>query len=217
MARTVVMTGAKGGAGKTGVVWQLWGELHQRGLRTLLVDADPRGVALSFARQAAHLGRAMPDAIGVGDDVAARVQERASDYDVILIDTKGDVGRRLSRALEVPHVVLLPVKPEPSDLAVLAESVAVVRAKEERWPVRGYLALCCAHQTRLGRAAAQAVACTPMPSLAAVLKRSQKYSDTSNAGRFITDQFPRVEEAEQLRALASEVCDLLALGGHRAA
>lgn len=216
MARTVVVSGAKGGAGKTGVVWQLAGEFHRRELRVLLVDADPRGVAVSFHRQGVHLGRDLFHCIGVGDDVALRVRERRSDYDVILIDTEGTVGHRLSRALEASDVALLPVKPEPSDLIVLAESIDVVRRKERRYPVRGYLLLCCAKQTRLGRAAAHAVACAPMPSMATVLKASQKYSDTSNDGRYITGQFPKLEEADQLRALADELLGVLDVRGRLA-
>ncbi len=217
MAKAVVMTGAKGGAGKTGVVWQLAGELHQRGQRVLLVDADPRGVAMAFWKKGRHLGRPLFDALGVGNDVAVRVRERWSAYDLILIDTEGTVSHRLSRALEIADLALLPVKPEPSDLVVLAESIDVVRRKEQRFPVRGHLLLCCAHQTRLGRAAADAVACASMPALGQVLKRSQKYSDTINAGRWVTDQFPKLEEAEQLRAITDELLGLLRQGDHRAA
>lgn len=216
MARCATMTGAKGGAGKTGVVIQVAGELHRRGMRVLLVDADPRGVALAWQRTGAHTGRDLPEAIGVGDDVAVRVRERSADFDVVLIDTEGTVGHRLNRALEISDLALLPVKPEPGDLKVLAESIAVVRRKEARFPVRGHLLLCCAHQTRLGRAAALEVARAPMPSLAQVLKRSQKYSDAQLVGRYITEQHARAEESDQLRALTDELLDLLHIGGHRA-
>jgi chromosome partitioning protein len=203
----VTMTGAKGGAGKTGVAVQLAGEAHRRGLRVLLVDADPRGVALTWHRHGVHTGRQLPDCIGVGDDVG-RVQALAAGYDLTLIDTEGKVGKRLSRALEIADLALLPVKPEPGDLWVLSESITAVRRKMERYPVRGHLVLCCAHQTRLGKAAAGEVARAALPSFATVLKRSQKYSDTQNVGRYVTEQHARTEEAEQLRALLGELLSL---------
>ncbi len=214
MSYTVVTTGAKGGAGKTAIAWNAGVEAHRRGMRVLLVDADPRGVLITGHRNGVHQGVDLPACIGVGDDVG-RVRAMARDFDLTIIDTQGAVGKRHSRALDIADIAVLPVKPEPGDLWVLAESIAIVRRKMERCAVRGHLVLCCADSTRLGRAAAAEVARAALPSFATVLRRSKKYGEAQNAGRGLTDLFGRTEWADELRALVDE---LLALrGGVRAA
>lgn len=217
MADIITTTGAKGGAGKTACAIHLAAEAHRRGLRVLLADADPRGVSLTWQRTGRHRGLSVPDAIGVGEELIRVIPERAPFYDLIIIDTEGRVGKRLSRALDVCGVALLPVKPEPSDLWVLAESIAVVQAKIDKRPrMRAYLALCCAERTRLTKAAAQAVAQAQLPSLATVLKRSTNYGLAQNEGRGITAAFPRTEHASQLSALLDELLEAAQQVGHAA-
>ena len=103
----------KGGAGKTTTTAWCAHALHERGLRVLVVDADPQQSALTwhqaagwpfpcFALPSARLHREVPGHAGTR-------------YDVVLVDTPGtDQGRSITlSAVRAATHVLVPSAPTP--------------------------------------------------------------------------------------------------------
>lgn len=214
----IAMCAGKGGAGKTALSLALSAEAVARGLRVFLGDADPRGVSLRWARTAVQFKQPAPIARGLDKSLAPLIRRQRADYDLQIIDTAGAVDERLGAALAVADLVLCPVKPETSDIIVLAETLRVVRdaMAERRKPAQVHLVLCCADRSRVARRAAAALAQAEYPSLATILRRSCEYTAAQEDGRGITTKYPRSDFASELRALLDELLDLTGGAAHAA-
>lgn len=214
----IAMCAGKGGAGKTALSLALAAEAVSRGMRVFLGDADPRGVSLRWARSAVHFGRPAPVARGLDERLGPVIARQRGAFDLQLIDTAGSVDARLGAALAVADLVLCPVKPETSDIVVLAETLRVVRdaMRERRRPAQVHLVLCCADRSRVAKRAGAALAQAEYPSLATVLRRSCQYTAAQEDGRGITTMYPRSEFAAELRALLDELLDLTGGAAHAA-
>jgi chromosome partitioning protein len=135
---TLVVSNLKGGSSKTTTAGFLAHVLHERGKRTLLVDADPQGSALRWQEDAdwplavirldsPKLHRTLPGIVG-------------SSYDAVVIDTPPlDLGI-VSSALRIATHVVIPMAPTPAEYErlpavrdLLAE-VAGLRADSEEPP-----------------------------------------------------------------------------------
>lgn len=94
----IAFAGQKGGAGKSTLAIATACELHARGYRVLLVDADPQGSARTFAAVAAEGGYPSPTVVSMGaemyrPDLAAVVTVNRKDPRTVL-------GRTVRASLE---------------------------------------------------------------------------------------------------------------------
>lgn len=126
------MVNLKGGSGKTLSSFFLATALSRRG-RTLLVDCDPQGSALSWAESAEEDGAALPFAV-VGlavRDVHRRVRAFEGDYEYVVFDTPpGELGIARS-ALMAANVALVAVPPTPIDLDRVIPTLEMVADVED--------------------------------------------------------------------------------------
>lgn len=121
----------KGGTGKTTTAMLLATALGERG-RTLLVDADPQGSALSWSEQAVKLPFSV---IGLPvKDVHLRLPEIGQGYEFIVVDTPpGDASIVRSSLLAVSHA-LLPIPPALIDLDRLRPTMELIAEAEAHNP-----------------------------------------------------------------------------------
>lgn len=117
----------KGGTGKTTTAMLLATALGDRG-RTLLVDADPQGSALSWSEQAVKLPFSV---IGLPvKDVHLRLPEIGQGYEFVVVDTPpGDASIVRSALLAVSHA-LLPIPPTLIDLDRLRPTMELIAEAE---------------------------------------------------------------------------------------
>lgn len=113
----VAVANLKGGTAKTMTSFFLAAALAKRG-RTLLVDTDPQGSALSWAEAAEEDGGRLPFSImGLPTrDVHKKLKGFQNDYEHVVVDTPpGDLA--ITRAaLLAADVVLLAIPPTKADL-----------------------------------------------------------------------------------------------------
>jgi len=83
----VAVAGQKGGAGKTTVAVNLAAEGIARGLRVLLVDADPQGSARTWVAVAVEGGHPVPSIATGGATMHADLPARAKGFDLVVVDT----------------------------------------------------------------------------------------------------------------------------------
>src|SRR5688572_22236804 len=126
----VTLMGQKGGVGKSTTAICLAMAAYERGLRTLLVDADPQGTLQTWAEVAAENRRSAPTVVSM--DAAmhrpGQLDALARDHDWTFIDCPprhGDVQRS---ALMIADVALLPCGPTASDVWALSSSLELVRS-----------------------------------------------------------------------------------------
>jgi chromosome partitioning protein len=119
-ARIIAVVNHKGGVGKTTLVMQLAGAFARRGLKVLVVDADPQGTATRWAA-AAPEGTPFPAAVvslsAAEGKVHREVAAFADAYACILVDCPPAVDSHAPQsALLIADLALVPVIPSPLDL-----------------------------------------------------------------------------------------------------
>lgn len=123
----VALAGQKGGAGKSTLAIALAAELHRRGERTLLVDADPQGSAATWGQVAVEVGEDAPDVIMMGANLHVQLPSVARGYDVVIIDCPGRNDAQQRGALAVADLALIPVTPDTTDMWALDGTLKIVR------------------------------------------------------------------------------------------
>src|SRR5215218_2692839 len=128
----VAVVNLKGGSGKTLSSFFLATALVGRG-RTLVVDADPQGSALSWAAGAEEDGGALPfDVVGLPTrDVHRRLGPIATDYEHVVIDTPPAEFGIARSALMAADVALVAVPPTPIDLDRMIPTLELVADVED--------------------------------------------------------------------------------------
>lgn len=113
MLTILAVANLKGGAGKTTSTAWCAHALHERGLRVLVVDADPQRSALTWHQAAGWPFPcfALPSS-KLHREIAGHAAGR---YDIVIIDTPGtDEGRAIARsAVRAATHVLIPSAPTP--------------------------------------------------------------------------------------------------------
>ena len=183
----VAVVNLKGGSGKTLTSFFLATALARRG-RTLLVDADPQGSALSWAAGAEEDGGTLPfAAVGLPTrDVHRRLKPVATDYEHVVVDTPpGELG--IARgALMAAEVALVAVPPTPIDLDRVMPTLELVADVEDMTGLGFYVLLTRVRRiSREGRDAREAMRDMSLPLLATEIPALGFYSEAF--GRAVGD------------------------------
>ena len=127
----VAVANLKGGTAKTVTSYFLATALAGRG-RTLLVDCDPQGSALSWAEAAEEGGGTVPfEVVGLAvKDVHRRVKGLAGDYEHVVLDTPpGEISIARS-AMLAADTVLVAIPPTDIDVDRVMATLELVAEVE---------------------------------------------------------------------------------------
>jgi chromosome partitioning protein len=210
----ITLCGQKGGSGKTTVAIAAAAELHARGLRVLLVDADPQRTASTWAEVAIESGHTdrTPTVVGMGGrmHLAGQLDKLARDYDVAVIDCPPAFGDIQRSALQVADFAVIPCTPSPYDVWALAGSVALVGEVQASRPrLRAALLLNRTiegtHISASTRAALEKLA---VPLMRTELHARVAYAEAGAAGLGVAQYLPRDPAAAEIRSLVDELQEL---------
>jgi chromosome partitioning protein len=213
--RVLVIGGQKGGSGKTTASVAVAVEMVRRGLRVVLVDADPQRSASTWAELAAETGNPSPTVIAMGATMHRpdQLPALAAAYDIAVIDLPPRLDAVQRSALMAADVVVLPVGPSPTETWAVSASLALVEeARIVRPELRPVLMLTRVPTgQRLAASARVALAEAGAPLMATELGQRAAYPASLAAGTGPTVYAPRDRAAVEVRALVDEL--IILLGG----
>ena len=126
MLNHIVLMSQKGGSGKTTLAIHLAVASMQSGERTLLLDTDPQGSALSWAK--VRQGQD-PKCLAVRPWDLERYLDSDS-FTLAITDTAPHAAPEASRIARLADIVLVPVKPSALDLSALPATLDILKASK---------------------------------------------------------------------------------------
>lgn len=120
--KTAVFISQKGGAGKTTLAVHIAAEAALRGDRVLLIDLDPQGSAMLWARRR---GDRQPDVMAghpatLAEEIATARQEG---YSLAIVDSAPHADSAALVAARVADLVLIPCRPATFDLGAIGATI----------------------------------------------------------------------------------------------
>lgn len=205
----IAFVSQKGGVGKSTLAVAVGWELHARGRRVLLVDADPQATVRVTGDVAAELSVPAPTVIQQGKDMhrPEQLPRLAEAFDHVVIDTPGRTSDVSRAALMVADVAVVPVGQSAADVWAATETVELIRQAQTLRPeLRGFLMVTRkAPRTSLGQGARDVLASLGLPVLEAATTYRVAWQESLAAGKGAAQYAPRDAAALETRALVDEL------------
>jgi len=124
----------KGGSGKSTLASCLAVHWHLRGRRPTLIDADPQRSIMRLAARERALGGValLEDATEEASKTARRLAQGGG---LVIIDTPGFRSKTTLDCLAAADFVLVPVKPSPSDVDRMLDTLSILTERDGRRPL----------------------------------------------------------------------------------
>ncbi len=224
-ARIVAFIGPKGGIGKTMTAVSVAAELHARGHKAMLLDAEPRimGSARSWANKpGADLGglRVVHELMrfkSLNDYKRQRASLKnfATGQDVLIVDAPGEEGDAFHALMLIADLVVLPCGPAEEETevleSVLNQDVPKVRRHRKDLAVAILATRTEGKRTKLSKELRVVLNDCDWPVFKTSIPRAADFRNARAAGSFINAFASGGDGALAIRSLATEFEEVLGL------
>jgi chromosome partitioning protein len=183
--------------------------LQLEGADVLLVDSDPQGSARDWA--AAHEDQPVP-VVGIDRPIIEKSLKSIGRKDYIVIDGAPQIEALAVSAIKAADFILIPVQPSPYDVWATSDLVDLVKARVDILDGRLQAAFVISRAikgTKIGNEITAALADYGLQVLAARITQRVIYPTSAVTGKTVFEYEPDGEAAQEIRALAAEVKQLL--------
>lgn len=203
--KTVAIVSRKGGAGKTTIAVHLAVAAEALGLSAAVFDLDPQASAAIWGDRRAEKAPAVLPAQGPRLP-ALLEQARRQDADLVLLDTAPHADTIASEAAAHADAILIPCRPSSFDLAAIGASVKLATAAGKAAYVIINAAPVQGTETAQTRATLEKAG---VPVSPVVLHQRKAFASFIQDGRTAQEMEPKGRAAEEIRALALWVQEML--------
>jgi len=214
VGKIIALVKRKGGAGASTIAANLGAELDARGLSVTVLDADPQRSLLVWASlgQGGALQRivnGVEDALQ-GAGFKARLEAEAQQVDRLIVDCEPGFSSRSVAAATLAHLVLIPCRPSPLDVAAAVDALDVAKAgtRGRRDAKIAFVPSANLPRTRIGKALPADLevigaehGALVLPSISARIV----VAESALSGQSVREAEPGGEAAKEFAALADAV------------
>lgn len=207
--KVISVLNQKGGSGKTTIATHLSRAFQLAGHDVLLIDSDPQGSARDWA--AVRDDQPVP-VVGIDRPTIERDIRAVSHKDLLVIDGAPQAADLAISAIKASHLILIPVQPSPYDIWATSDLVDLVKQRIEMTDGRlkaAFVVSRAIKNTKVGAEIREALEGYGLPVLTARVTQSVAYPSTAAIGTTVLDAEGNSNAAQEIRALAHEVLDLL--------
>jgi chromosome partitioning protein len=181
----LTLTSRKGGCGKTVLAMVIASALAEQGADVALLDADPNGSVLRWARDIRRAPELHAYAEADAERLADLLPSLAEQHGIVVVDTAGFGNQAATVAAAAADLVLVPVAPGEADVMEAQRTVTFVaglaRSTRRTIPVRVVINRA-RRNTTLARHVAAEIARLDLPRLAATISEAVAYGEMSFSG-----------------------------------
>lgn len=212
----ISLVNQKGGVSKSTLAASIAWELHARGFRTLLVDADPQQTVCDAGAAAASNGISAPTIIQMKANLhkPEQIPRLSENFDHVIIDTPGRSGDVQNSALMASDVALIPIGQSAAELWALSPTLDVVKKATELKEMLGHelrsvvVVTRKAPRTSLGKAVRKTLTDSGLQLLKTETTQRVSWQECLGAGQGVAQYAPRDPAAAELRAIVDELLTL---------
>jgi chromosome partitioning protein len=200
----------KGGVGKTTLAVHIATALAQRGMKVLLVDADPQSSSLDWS--ASREGEPLFPVIGLPKPSLHRdMPAIAADYEAVVIDGPPRVNELARSAIMASDLVLVPVQPSPYDVWAAEEIIGLLKEAsvfkenlKSAFVINRKIV-----NTAIGRDVREALSSYPLPVLKSQVGQRVGFAESAGRGQTVLETEPQGTASKEILALVKEILEML--------
>jgi len=201
----VALLNQKGGVGKTTLAVHLAASLAAKG-RTLLLDADPQGSAVSWSSQREGAPPFTVTALAK-PTIHRDIAQISYGYAHVVIDGPPRASDLARSVIMAADFILMPVQPSPYDLWAAQETVSLILEAATYKPAlrAAFIMNRKSVNTAISKSAKQALAELPYPVMSSEIAQRVIFAETAATGETVDERDPKGLAAREIRAFVAEL------------